>query len=187
MKSKSINNLFYTGIVTISQYNGNKKIPVLKVHNTGGNLLFDFLANCLIGDFDQAAINQPKKIMLLNISDAALESSHFEGTEEITPVSGFIHLLTKPERVNTGNSCTVRYSFSIASEYVRKKNFNCIGLYTDKVVAQKESSEYINNFVALCSIKDELESVPSSSRLVIDWELNISNNTDKNAEAEVYV
>lgn len=189
MKSKSINNLFYTGIVTLSQCTGNKKVPVVRLHNTGGNLLFDFLANCLTGDFEQAMINQPNKIMLLSVNDTALTGSEFSGTAtDIEPVSDFIYLLTKPERVGTENSCTVRYSFSIASEYLMRKNFNCIGLYTDKVTAKNEGNSYLNNFVALCLIgTDELDAIPSSSRLVIDWELNISNNTDKNAEAEIYV
>ena len=62
MTSKSINNLYYTGIVTLSQYDGKKRTPIVRLHNTGGNLLFEFLANCLVGNFDQAAKNQPAKI-----------------------------------------------------------------------------------------------------------------------------
>ncbi len=190
MKSKTINSLFYTGIVTLSQYSRNKKVPILQLHNSGGNLLFDFLANCLTGDFDLAAPNQPNKIMLLNIEGGIPEdiSTLNLATSTITPVSDFIYLLTKPERVNSSDSCTVRYSFSVASEFLASKAFNCIGLYTDKVSPDKTTDEFKNNFVALCKLSTaDLEAIPTSSRLVIDWELNISNNSQKNTEADIYV
>lgn len=186
MTSKSINNLYYTGIVTLSQYDGKKRTPIVRLHNTGGNLLFEFLANCLVGNFDQAAKNQPTKIMLLKLVGESLNSGATINTADLTPVSGFIYLLTEPVRVGDGTSCTVRYSFSIASDFLTTKDFNCIGLYTNSVDAK--TLDYKNNFVALCAIEqDELNALPASSRLIVDWELNISNNITKNVEAEIYV
>ena len=66
MKNTAINTLNYTGIVSLSQCIGNRKIKIAQMHNTGGASLFNFLANCLIGNFTTAKINYPTKIKLIN-------------------------------------------------------------------------------------------------------------------------
>ena len=69
LKSSTTSRVEYTGIVRLSQYTGGKKFTIAEMHNVGGKPLFDFLADCLIGDFDLAKLDRPTKILLLNIDE----------------------------------------------------------------------------------------------------------------------
>ena len=166
MKNIAKNTLKYTGIVTISQVIGKKKIELAKVHNRGSNSLFNFLSDCLIGDFDTARLDRPTKIMLL-------QEEHNEETGEIlsiVPVSGFIYRITTPEKVYNDYAGAVRYSFIINRDMLESLDFNCIGLYSDS----KLVTDY-NEYAALCSINVEKERATAASALLVDWELQISN------------
>jgi hypothetical protein len=175
MKNTAINTLGYTGIVTLSQYIGSKKVEIAKVHNAGGKILFDFLSDCLIGDFDIAKINRPTKIMLLNCYDKEDES-----TGSITPVyesvSGFIYLLTKPEKVFDAKNGVVRYSFSIPRSQLEggSMSFNSIGLYANSTTALSPE-----DFAAVCKVDITPTDISMSSALVVDWELYISNKKEE--------
>lgn len=169
MKNSAINNLSYTGIVTLSQYSNGKKIPIKKIKNSGGNSLFNFLSNCLLGDFETAKFELPTKIMLLRT-----EYGETPSQDVITPVSGFIYFLTRPERLYTDTglaSSTVCYSFVIPIDTIENINFNSIGLYPDEATELDAA-----NFAAFCKI-DGLSGLQStSSVLVVDWRLTITNN-----------
>ena len=164
MKNVAVNSLKYTGIVTLSQYIGNKKIKVDEIHNAGGSTLFDFFAYCLLGDFDIAAHSRPKRIMLL---------SRPEGTSEYVSASGFLDVYSKPEKLFKSNMCTVRYSFILSRDFLQSSDssFTHIGLYGSNALASD-----VANFAAVCKInKDRWNNMSESSLLVVDWELNISN------------
>lgn len=165
MSNKAINNLDYTGIVTLSQYKNQKKIPIATFHNAGSNTLFNFLSECLVGNYEAAEFLRPTKIMLLKID-----------TEEnkITPASGFINLMTNPEKVvKTSNvaGSTVCYSFMVSRDILESADFNSLGLYADGTTFNE-----VDNFAAFCDIELNSSELSLSSLLVIDWELNISNN-----------
>lgn len=169
MKNTAINNLGYTGIVTISRYSGNKKIPLKQINNSGGNSLFNFLSNCLLGDWETAQFEIPSKIMLL-YAEQDDDSSDFT----VTPASGFIYFLTRPERIFTDSdmsSSTVCYSFIIPADIVKNAKFNCIGLYPE--MATELEAE---NFAAICLIDDLAGMQSDSAVLVVDWKLTITNN-----------
>jgi hypothetical protein len=162
MKNTAINTLGYTGMVTISQYIGTKKVEIAKIHNAGGNPLFNFLADCLKGDFDVAKVSRPTKIMLLTrVVDG--ESYSY------VPASRFIYLRSKPEKVYSTTEGIVRYSFMISRDILTSTDFNGIGLYADSA-----TKDDISKFSAFCEIKD-LGTVTNSSVLVLDWELVVHN------------
>ena len=166
MKNTAINTLKYTGIVTLSQYIGSKKIKISQVHNTGGDSLFEFFASCLLGDFTTAKLIRPTKVMLL------------ERTNDDPPVytqptngSGFIYIITKPEKVSDTGSCRVKYSFVIPKDDVasiRSSDNLYLGLFADEV-----SVDNPENFAAICELK--LANNIINASLVVDWELIISN------------
>lgn len=170
MKSAAINTLSYTGIVTLSQYRGNKKIPIKQFKNSGGNSLFNFLANCFLGDFNTASAELPTKIMLLKT-----ERDKDGNYGSIESVSGFYSLFTKPERLFTDSgvcSSTICYSFVIPADIIENTTFNSIGLYAN--MAAESDKE---NFAAICELGNISETWSSSSVLVIDWRLTITNNS----------
>lgn len=169
MKNSAINSLGYTGIVTLSQYSNNKKIVLKQVHNSGSNPLFNFFANCLLGDFETAKLELPTKIKLLY-------AEKDDNTDEITKLesaSGFIYLLNKPERLYTESyiaSSSICYSFIIPRDIVERSNFNSIGLYPDAA-----AEEDVDNHAAICMV-DGVSGMSTSAVLVVDWELIITNN-----------
>lgn len=179
MKNKAINTLGYTGIVTLSQYNGSKKIQLAQIHNTGGASLFTFLANCLIGDFTYAKTNWPTKIKILE--RVALDESATEKRYDYYSASGFIFLRTTPEIIqNNLNECRVRYSFMVPRDLLENVNSSGdfgLGLYTHS--ASESSPE---DFAAYCSLSNDLNvsmSELATASLLVDWELVIANNNSK--------
>ena len=163
MKNTAINNLEYTGIVTISQYIGSKKVELFKATNTGGDSLFNFLSDCLIGDFDAAALARPTKIMLLG---AILND---DGTEEFIDMSGFIYLVSKPEKLSPHS---IKYSFVIPRALVENVtgDVKYIGLYNNSVTELD-----LKNFAAKVEYGLNRNELLTSSMLVVDWILNITN------------
>lgn len=166
LRGTAKNNIAYTGVVKLSQYTNGKKFAIAEIHNEGGKPLFDFLTDCLIGDFDIAKADRPTKILLLNIDE----------DDEINKAdnTSFIYLLSKPEKVYSENAGIVKYSFIIPQEYFAAGNangatrFNAIGLYTDSA---KDAKDY----AACCKVDTSEWSISISSVLVLDWELHISN------------
>lgn len=173
MRNRAINSLKYTGIVTLSQYIGSKKVKLSQVHNSGGNSLFDFLADCLVGDFTVAKATRPTKIMLIQ---GSAEKDEYGNTVFERPLGGggFIYLLTKPEKIYDSTKSVVRYSFVIPKDIIVSiAAFDqlYIGLYTDSATLDEP-----NNYAAICKLDVSVTNLASAA-LVVDWELIISNHT----------
>ena len=174
MKNTAINSFGYTGTVTLSQYIGGKKVKLCQLHNTGKNALFNFISDCLVGDFDTAKMNRPTKIMLLQ------EKETIDTTTQVKSIdyerkSGFIYQLSKPEKIYTANpESVVCYSFIIPSDMFAAASidFSHIGLYTNATIEAE-----FRQFAAIVDIRNQIsqQAVSASSALLIDWELNISN------------
>ena len=165
VKGTAINNIEYTGIVTISQYTKGKKNVIAEVHNVGGKPLFNFLADCLLGDYATAANDRPIKILLLNIDD--------NGNKHIAESTTFISLLAAPEKIHSEDSGRVRYSFIIPQEYFAAGSpgsvrFNAIGLYANSATGP-------DDYAAYCEVDTSNWSISMTSVIVLDWELHISN------------
>ena len=171
MKSKALNTLNYTGIVTLSRYVGDKKIKIASINNSGGHALFDFLADCLVGNFDLAKLKVPKKIKLLYRT-----KDEIDGSYTFASASGFIFLLEQATSDNSYNQSKVTYSFLISrDQFDTIDDFTdlCLGLYTNNV---SNSEDDAGNFAAYCELKG-LDSTMKNTTLVVDWELSISNQT----------
>ena len=179
MKNIATNTLSYTGIVTLSQYVGTKKIELAQIHNTGGSSLFSFLADCLRGNFDYAKANYPAKIKLLEQEVIDVDSHKYN----YNSLSGFIFLRTPPEsgaasegELGSGQ-CRVKYSFMIPRDLLEiimdgtSTNLG-LGLYSRGAVESEPE-----NFAAFCLLKELSLSRNNlvNSSLLVDWELVISN------------
>lgn len=170
MKNIASNTFGYTGIVTLSQYIGQKKVKLAQIQNTGGQALFNFFSECLTGNWEVAKATKPTKILLLNYEEVPGANGDIQLSVRDAGV-GFIWLTTNPEKVYNPSACTVRYSFMISGDMLRTTEFNGIGLYTNA------ATEYdYNNYAAFCKVDKLSEMVITpSSVLVVDWELNILN------------
>ena len=172
MKNTAINSLGYTGIVTLSQYIQNNKIPITKAYNKGRSSLFNFLSDCLKGDFELAKLSLPSNIMLLN---AEINSETGE-IDQFTAASGVIALSTiaTPEKALDESSGRVRYSFIVTRDQLETESFNAIGLYAKGI-----KPEYCQYNMAYCILDESVNSanLSVSSALVVDWDLIITNNS----------
>ena len=163
MKSKATSSLSYTGTVTLSQYIDNKKVNIATIHNTGNEPLFNFLADCLAGNFKTASAAIPTKLMLLKIATDDFGGLNLKEITNAT-AAGPIGLLTKPEKIDYN---TVRYSFMIPRDQLASISFNAIGLYAD--------TDNIANYAAICKANSTTNNISASSVLVVDWDLTVSN------------
>lgn len=176
MKNVAVNTLNYTGIVTLSQYIGDKKVQIAKFHNTGGASLFNFLSSCLAGDFTTAKAHRPTKIKLLCRSGRSASDYQYESRTE------FIFLYTPPEPVFSASESRVRFSFIISRDLIESVTYRSsqdevlgIGLYANSA---KESESECGNFMAFCPLADLDKSALTTlanAFLVVDWELRIAN------------
>ena len=158
------NCLEYTGVVRLSQYINNKKMLIAESHNAGGSALFNFLSNCLTGDFDLAKYSRPDKILLLKIDKVT-------GSIEKASNTSFIQFLTRPERIYGKDSeCIIRYSFVLPQEYFAGTEFNAVGLYP-----QSATELDIQDYSAICTLTTDNWNISRSSVLLLDWDLRISN------------
>lgn len=170
MKNIAINTIEYTGIVKLSQYIGSKKVEFARFHNSGSYSLFNFFADCLIGDFDVAKLHRPTKIMLL---------SQDETTKEYSSLSGFIYQTSKPEKVYATTKGSVKYSFIIPKDLIttiQAESISSIGLYADSA-----RDGDVDDYSAIVPVSLNADKVAASSAVIVDWVLNISN---RNAEVE---
>lgn len=161
MKSTAINALEYTGTVTLSRYTGTKKIKIAQIHNKGGNSLFEFFSDCLLGHFDTASIGIPKKIMLLKEADGVYVRA--------SDATSFINWQTA-QKVTDNGEIGVVYSFIVTREHLLK-GFTHIGLYSSST---KDTD--INDFAAICNVESTDAALTMASALVIDWKLTVSNH-----------
>ena len=166
MKNTAINTLTYTGIVTLSQYTGQEKLKIAQAHNEGGSSLFDFLASCLAGDFEQARPKIPAKIRLLNrISQ--------EDGDDFKPISGFIYK-SGDNIISVSGQSRIRYSFMVSRDLVENiTDFSTLGLglYSNNA---SDSEEDAKKYVAFCSLDIPKHALLRAS-LVVDWDLVIAN------------
>ena len=175
MKNIAINTLRYRGMVTISQYSGQKKIKLAQFHNEGGTPLFNFLASCLAGDFAIAKLTRPTKVMLIERTNPDKDEAPTFGIP--TNSNGFIYTLTKPEKVrNTTGVDHVRYSFIVPKEVVNSLGSNSfknlyLGLYTDEA-----TEDTPGNYAAICKLDLSQNNLINAS-LAVDWELSFLNTS----------
>lgn len=172
MKNRVRNSLNYTGIVTLSSYKGTKKVKVMQVLNAGDSQLFEFLADCFLGELERAMPKRPAKIKLLHISDTGVVES---------ASSGFIGLLSQPSVSIDATQCSITYSFLIPRDQLESMTSMTdlgLGLYSSQTL---NSEEDIYKYIASCRLEDlptklTTTDILASSSLVVDWELIISNS-----------
>lgn len=167
MKNIATNTLTYTGIVTLSQYIGKKKVQIAQVHNTGGSSLFSFLTNCLLGQFDTARESRPVKVKLLR------EIQQGDGTT-YKAISGFIFVRNFTDKSERPGECRVRYSFMIPRDLFEDISISGLGLGLYSLSATDDNPEEYIAFCTLTGMNVNRNQITNAS-LLVDWDLIIAN------------
>ena len=182
----------YSGKVTVTVVDDRKVISRKVGHNAGGQPLFQFLAQCLCGNYENTKPLQPLKIKLFynNAKDttaATTNINNWVGSDSNTSIeeaSNFIFVnaagATEEIEDEEGNKNGYKaiLHFRVPFSFVTRDEINQICLY-----AQNESDPKIYSAYYLFTDSTDVEKLApikvnnqqTSYNLIIEWELSISN------------
>lgn len=182
----------YSGEVSVSVMSGKKTLSKKTYHNTGGNALFSFLANCVKDGGTKASSLLPNKIKLFCVdqskkttpSQIAVELAKAENygdsvnleDRDIDIAQASIFVAKSSDGNANGNSVTL--SFKVPYAYITQQTVNMIGLYGRGVNATGYWSAYY-------LFKTEADawspiSINSSRNynLLIEWKMTFANGVN---------
>lgn len=152
----------YAGNIEIKIIRGEKVVKTIKAKNEGKRPLFNFLAGCLIGNYD--AKGTPKYIMLGHTD------GDDTGTEPVStnaiPYSG---VSVEYQEGAEGGLARAIFKFLIPfSSIPNGEKINCIRLYNSDLIWNNQCAYFI------LPSADEIES-DGKSNILITWTMTISN------------
>lgn len=198
-KTKSINNLSYSGDITIKLADGDVIYSIKHYHNTGRNKLFAFFADCLAGNFNNAKSTRPCRVVLFELSDQesqadaliegglkqaiydeepysfiSTEAKAMNGWNDLTCVSTKVYYDNTPTILSDKDGSVVTYHFRIPYLcLVDGATVRKVGLYPNEI------SNYYQDLCAYYILpetdKIKIPTGGSNFTVIIDWQLKIKN------------
>lgn len=175
----------YEGKVTLTLKSNDRVIKSQTYKNSGTAYLFKFLGYCLIGHYDDVENLLPTKIALL-YNNSSIPTSAVPSNVE--PRSNFIGITQTPSIISTDAPAEVKvtYSFEIQRSAIFG-DFNQVALYGDGItdidsdIGNFSAYYYLTNSARNEFEKQEISQWSTTTVLLIDWELSLSNkNTESN-------
>ena len=187
----------YSGKVTVTVVDDRKVVSRKVGHNAGGQPLFQFLAQCLCGNYENTKPLQPLKIRLFynkatDTTAATTNINNWVGSDSNTSIeeaSNFIFvnapsateeikITDKQGNLIAKNGYKAILHFRVPFSFVTHDEINQICLY-----AQNESDPKIYSAYYLFTDSTDVEKLApikvnnqqASYNLIIEWELSISN------------
>jgi hypothetical protein len=171
------NGLGYEGKVTLTLKSNNRVIKSQTYKNKGTAQLFKFLGYCLIGRYSEVENLLPTKIALLYNAAATPEDAD---PGDVVAVSDFFGT-TQTLVSSTDNPAEVKvtHSFEISRAQIHG-NFNQIALYGDGITKEDDSGNFSAYYYLTDSTRNKFDvqkisEWSSTTVLLIDWELSLSN------------
>ena len=187
----------YSGKVTVTVVDDRKVVSRKVGHNAGGQPLFQFLAQCLCGNYENTKPLQPLKIKLFynkatDTTAATANINNWVGSDSNTSIEEasnfiFVNAPGTPEEIKitdkqgnlvAKNGYKAILHFRVPFAFVTKNEVNQICLYAQNENDDKKYSAYY----LFKDSKDEKKLAPikvnnqqASYNLIIEWELSISN------------
>ena len=195
----------YSGKVTVTVVDDRKVVSRKVGHNAGGQPLFQFLAQCLCGNYENTKPLQPLKIRLFynkatDTTAATTNINNWVGSDSNTSIeeaSNFIFvnapgateeikITDKQGNLVAKNGYKAILHFRVPFSFVTRDEINQICLY-----AQNESDPKIYSAYYLFTDSTDVEKLApikvnnqqASYNLIIEWELSISNVKVTNTQA----
>ena len=194
----------YSGKVTVTVVDDRKVVSRKVGHNAGGQPLFQFLAQCLCGNYENTKPLQPLKIKLFynkatDTTAATTNINNWVGSDSNTSIeeaSNFIFvnapsateeikITDKQGNLVAKNGYKAILHFRVPFSFVTRDEINQICLY-----AQNESDPKIYSAYYLFTDSTKAEKLApievnnqqASYSLIIEWELSIANVKDTNTQ-----
>ena len=187
----------YSGKVTVTVVDDRKVVSRKVGHNAGGQPLFQFLAQCLCGNYENTKPLQPLKIRLFynkatDTTAATTNINNWVGSDSNTSIeeaSNFIFvnapsateeikITDKQGNLVAKNGYKAILHFRVPFSFVTRDEINQICLYAQDESDPKRYSAYYlftdsTDVEKLAPIK--VNNQQASYNLIIEWELSISN------------
>ena len=187
----------YSGKVTVTVVDDRKVVSRKVGHNAGGQPLFQFLAQCLCGNYENTKPLQPLKIKLFynNAKDKTAATTNInnwvssDSNTSIEETSNFIFvnapsateeikITDKQGNLVAKNGYKAILHFRVPFSFVTRNEINQICLYAQDESDPKRYSAYYlftdsTDAEKLAPIK--VNNQQASYNLIIEWELSISN------------
>ncbi len=161
--------IVYNGNVTIKLVKDGKTLKTVKKHNTGCIELFDFLSNCLMGNFVQS--KTPKLLMGYHLASGEPTKTNL-GTNALSTLVPYADIA----KIYDGDNCKVEYKFNIPSLIVNTAvgSINVLALFN--MSNASADSPVPSAFVKLDSSKVITpEMVSSGINIIVIWDMQFSN------------
>ena len=195
----------YSGKVTVTVVDDRKVVSRKVGHNAGGQPLFQFLAQCLCGNYENTKPLQPLKIRLFynkatDTTAATTNINNWVGSDSNTSIEEasnfiFVNAPGTPEEIKitdkqgnlvAKNGYKAVLHFRVPFAFVTHNKVNQICLYAQSENDDKKYSAYYlfkdsKNEKKLAPI--EVNNQQASYNLIIEWELSIANVESTNTQA----
>ena len=194
----------YSGKVIVTVVDDRKVVSRKVGHNAGGQPLFQFLAQCLCGNYENTKPLQPLKIRLFynkatDTTAATTNINNWVGSDSNTSIeeaSNFIFvnapsateeikITDKQGNLVAKNGYKAILHFRVPFSFVTRTEINQICLYAQNENDPKKYSAYYlftdsTDVEKLAPIK--VNNQQASYNLIIEWELSISNVKSTNTQ-----
>lgn len=166
-KHTKINNgINYHGEVSISVMDGKRKLCAV-THNNGGKGLFNFLSNCLLGNFVAAKSSYPSKIACFGtVTDTDTKP---------VKLSSFIRYdSSRWEAKETSTGSSIYFHFRIPYSALKPGTISELRLYTNEVSGEGVEED----ICAKINLKDSI-TVPDTTdgnfTVIVDWKMTLTD------------
>jgi len=158
----------YTGNIILTIKAGKKVLSKTTYKNNGMLPLFKFIALCLEGAYSNAEYYRPCRITFAHVEDKAQPTA-------IRKQSIPIYCNSRANKAGT-NSWSTYLHFEVPASYLTGvEGINQLCLYNSK-----DTDSYTESLCAYFQLENDLELQANKQyTYVVEWELNIANNTQK--------
>ena len=161
----------YHGEVSISVMDGKRKLCAV-THNNGKKGLFNFLSNCLLGNFTAAKSSYPGKI--------ACFGAVADSDTAFVRLSSFVKYdSSRWEDNETSTESSIYFHFRIPYSVLKPGTISILRLYTNEI--SSENAE--ENICAEIKLNDSI-TVPDTTdgnfTIIVDWKMTLTDNDKEN-------
>lgn len=182
--SNNVSALKYSGDICVKILDNERVLETRNYHNTGCTKLFDFLADCLTGNFTGAKDKRPCRIVLFEndldhptyILEDGKNKFQINSFNESCRVSTKVFYDSTPAPQISDGKASITYHFRIPFLCLTGgKKVTKLGLFTNLI-----SYGYQNDLCAYYILDDEeaiaIPEAGGNFTIIIDWKLSIQNN-----------
>ena len=164
---KNSSNIAYSGKVKVQLYHGKKVYKTIKEKNSGKRPLFEFLANCLVGNF----YSNQRPLYLRAYKTSVVngeETGTIDQREEVTTVAVPVR---RQSTILSDDSAEVLNEFLLAASTLTDKEANLLALFS----FDKKNDRY--GASAEVILETPIKKENGTSNVKVDWSLIIGQQS----------